>query len=349
MEQIMTLRMPDPAESTRQYRRGAVMGLTVAEAFMLLSFVLLMLMLLWRFEDRQQLAEAEGFIDLSPTEKAAVLGTATILREEGVDPNDPAIREKFEALVALGDANPPREILTSLAEASEPERRKLEDLIRSDEWRQVPEETATQRIAGRLQAAAASQEALTDALRRELGPLVTQYGGTIQPDGSLVFPDTVLFEVGRAEITPALRAFLGSICLPWIRTVERARASVSDLRIEGHASSEWTRDTSPQQAYLNNLALSQQRAHAVLSTCLEMIPGPEGEWARQRATAVGYSSSHPILTNGSEDPAKSRRVVFRVDFDLKEMIDEIRDVVGEAAARKAAPAIFDSNDETAGQ
>ena len=138
----------------------------------------------------------------------------------------------------------PQEVLATLAQASEPERRKLEDLIRSDDWRQGGEETATQRIAGRLEAAAASQEAVTEALRRELGPLVAGYGGTIQADGSLVFPDTVLFEAGKAEITPELRAFLGSVCLPWIRTVERSGASVSDLRIEGHASSEWTREAS---------------------------------------------------------------------------------------------------------
>lgn len=341
----MSVRMPDPAESMRQYRRGAVMGLTVAEAFMLLAFVLLMLMLLWRFEDRQQLQAAQEFIDMAPSEREAVLATAEILRGEGVDPADPVIRRKLEGLLALGDANPPQEVLTTLAEASEPERRKLEELIRSDEWRQASQQTATERIAGQLQAAAASREAVTDALRHELGPLVARYGGTIQPDGSLVFPDTVLFDVGKAEITPELRSFLGSVCLPWIRTVEGSGASVSDLRIEGHASSEWTRDASPQQAYLNNLALSQQRAHAVLSTCLEMIPGPEGEWARQRATAVGYSSSHPVLVNSVEDSVKSRRVVFRVDFDLKEVIDGIQGVVDETEPRDQKEAIFSPGGE----
>ena len=54
-----------------------------------------------------------------------------------------------------------------------------------------------------------------------------------------------------------------------------------------------------------------------------MVPGPEGAWARERATAVGYSSSHPVLTGGQEDKAKSRRVVFRVDYGLKDVIDDI--------------------------
>jgi endonuclease YncB( thermonuclease family) len=84
---------------------------------------------------------------------------------------------------------------------------------------------------------------------------------------------------------------------------------------------------SPEMAYLANLALSQARAHAVLSTCLELVPGPEGTWARERATAIGYSSSHPVLVDGQEDKAKSRRVVFRVDFSLDEVIAGIEDDV----------------------
>jgi outer membrane protein OmpA-like peptidoglycan-associated protein len=340
LEQVVALRLPDPAEATRQYRRGAIMGLTVAEAFMLLAFVLLMLMLLWRFEDQKELEAAKGFIELPPAQRQAVLETSAMLQESGLDPANPVVQEKLGGLVAMGDANPPREVLASLAQASEPERRKLEDLIRSDVWRDAQQESAAEQIAGQLEAAAASQEAVAKALRRELGPLVARHGGTIETDGSLVFPDTVLFEVGRADITPQLRTFLDSICLPWIRTVEGSGASVSDLRIEGHASSEWTQGTLPQQAYLNNLALSQQRAHAVLSTCLELIPGPEGDWARERATAVGYSSSHPIVAGGVEDKEKSRRVVFRVDFDLKGVIDGIQDVVDEAGRLDGKGEVF---------
>ncbi len=328
---------PDPGQSSRQYRRGAVMGLTVAEAFMLLAFVLLMLMLLWRFEDRAELDAAKDFVALPPAEKAAVLQTAGLLRDEGVDATDPIVRKKLADLLALGSADPPRDVLASLAQSSESERRKLEDLIRGGSWRENPkEETTTARIADQLRAAAEGREAVTDALRRDLGPLVAGHGGTIEADGSLVFPDRILFDVGKAEITPALRSFLGEICLPWIETVEKSGAAVSDLRIEGHASSEWTRDATPEQAYLNNLALSQQRAHAVLSTCLGMIPGAEGAWARQRATAVGYSSSHPVLTNGAEDPARSRRVVFRVDFDSEGVLAGIQDVVDQDASGQDA-------------
>ena len=45
--------------SHRQYRRGAIMGLTIAEAFMLLVFALLLLFLLWRW-DYPRILEALG-------------------------------------------------------------------------------------------------------------------------------------------------------------------------------------------------------------------------------------------------------------------------------------------------
>ena len=38
-----------PLAGATQYRRGAIMGLTVAEAFMLVAFILLMLLLFWRY------------------------------------------------------------------------------------------------------------------------------------------------------------------------------------------------------------------------------------------------------------------------------------------------------------
>jgi outer membrane protein OmpA-like peptidoglycan-associated protein len=332
-------RRPDPVEGTRQYRRGAVMGLTVAEAFMLLAFVLLMLMMLWRQEDAKALAAAKEFAGLPAEERAAVLATVRSLGAAGLDPADPVVAEKLASVMALGDAPLPDDVLSALARASDDERRKLEDLVRGDAWRETGGSVG-ERVAERLQAAAAGRAAVADALRAELGPVVARHGGAIEADGALVFPDTVLFAAGRADITPELRSFLGSVCLPWLRTLEKSAGAVSDLRIEGHASSEWV-GASPEEAYLANLALSQARAHAVLSTCLALVPGPEGAWARSVATAVGYSSSHPVMAGGAEDKEKSRRVVFRVGFSDAETLEGIeREVEGEAAARQDKLRVF---------
>ncbi|WP_209427157.1 hypothetical protein [Pararhodobacter sp. SW119] len=43
-------RLPSWADTDRNYRRDAIMGLTVAEAFMAIAFALPMLLALWRYE-----------------------------------------------------------------------------------------------------------------------------------------------------------------------------------------------------------------------------------------------------------------------------------------------------------
>ena len=53
----------------QHYRRGAIMGLTVAEAFMLISFALLLLFLLWRFEYETVIEVGERFQELSMKER----------------------------------------------------------------------------------------------------------------------------------------------------------------------------------------------------------------------------------------------------------------------------------------
>lgn len=311
------------------------MGLTVAEAFMLLAFVLLMLMMLWRSEDARQLEAAKAFTAMSEPERAGVERIVEAFRQAGLSPDDPALREKLGDLAVAGRESP--EVLARLAAADEPSRRKLEALIRGDAWRgEGDDRTVAERVAGRLQSAAESRARVTEALRRELGATVAAAGGEIDPDGALVFPETVLFPAGKSDVTPQLRAFLQTICQPWFQTLERSGADISDLRIEGHASTEWFGLT-PEQAYLANLALSQARAHAVLSTCLELVPGPEGQWARGVATAVGYSSSHPVVVSGREDAQKSRRVVFRVDYSEAGVLRDIQTDVDAATPAPETP------------
>ena len=71
------------------------------------------------------------------------------------------------------------------------------------------------------------------------------------------------------------------------------------------------------------------------------MPGPEGAWARSVATAVGYSSSHPVMAGGAEDKEKSRRVVFRVGFSDAETLEGIEsEVEGEAAAGEEKLRVF---------
>ena len=376
--------MPRPAyDRASGYRRGTIMGLTVAEAFMLIAFVLLMLLGVWMATARDRivaletrLAEAERFANaFTEKERAAALAHREQLTQLGEDlqkldnireltaagasPSD-AVRA-LQLLPALAEGHSPEELLDrarlldeaqleTLAEAAvalPPETRvALTDLARLEDFPelaarlagldaatlaadlaeleayratgQAPEAidrltVAISDVAQARIAAAEAQETLAAAVVRSTGPVVASLGGAVRGDGSIVFPDTLLFEAGSATITPAFDGALARICRPWIETLHAQREALSAVRIEGHASSEWTGAAAP-RAFERNLDLSQARAAAVFKRCLALAGDDAvAEWARTRMSAVGFSSSRPVLTGGAEDRAASRRVVFAID------------------------------------
>ena len=144
-------------------------------------------------------------------------------------------------------------------------------------------------------------------------------------------PDKVLFTKGEAEIRPQLASFLKDFCPHWLSTLRKSetKADIGEIRIEGHSSSEWISADTPQKAWVLNLDLSQRRAQAVLERCLGLVAGSAlGDWARKKLTAVGYSSSRPVIANGGEDLRLSRRVVFGAEPSREKLLREIGGDVG---------------------
>lgn len=113
-----------------------------------------------------------------------------------------------------------------------------------------------------------------------------------------------------------------------ILTSPKYRGAISEIRIEGHTSSDWTGATSPDDAYLHNMELSQARTRSTLLYVL-MRPQVRGDvdWLRRLVTANGLSSSRPILdASGKEDAARSRRVEFKIRTDAETRIARILQV-----------------------
>jgi len=157
---------------------------------------------------------------------------------------------------------------------------------------------------------------------------VARIGGRIDTSGAIVLPDSVLFERGEAHITRQLHGFLAEACNPWLTVLKNSDVPISEIKIEGHASSEWRADPSLRGAYLGNLDLSQRRSQAVLRTCLDFVSDPEMlEWARKHLIAVGYSSVRPVIRNGKEDRTASRRVVFSVTPSRDALIQDIEEQI----------------------
>ena len=100
--------------------------------------------------------------------------------------------------------------------------------------------------------------------------------------------------------------------------------SISEIIIEGHTDSTGT--------YIDNMALSQNRARAVLAYILSDEFGyltPEQKVTlRKIATVNGRSYSDPVLNaNGVEDMDASRRVEFKFRLHDEAMIDQMRELL----------------------
>lgn len=328
--------------SSRDYKRGAVMGLTVAEAFILLSFILLLLFTWWQVDtEKRSLHLADSLGIMTDKQKAEIIsgltdGTfdlARTLRAAGLGLQDKAaiadtekysrfMRDEDMKRLMNGAVELPPGTLLKLGEVVEitPEtrlRKALDDLLNPEE--------AVATASERLAEAAAAEESLVDMLNRELGEKIRAEGGEILADGTIILPQQVLFEAGRDEIRNP--AFLRDFCAPWVRTLKSSGLDISDLKIEGHASSEGQPNQTPQQAYLYNLSLSQRRAQNALQVCLGGLTNPEVMgWARGRLSSTGYSSARLVANmDGSENREASRRVEFSMAVDREQLLEDIRD------------------------
>ena len=396
--------MSDVQLSDRNYRRGAIMGLTIAEAFILIAFALLLLFAFWQWEmEKQNTPEVVAFKELSYEKRQTVLASARdgsieafiYLKEQGADFATPASVEEpkdkwrfvdQDEVLRLIDAveKLPKDMQRDLADMVEAEKAKellskmaileklveagesVEELIASSQasklidesgksieellqtaqiiekltvsGKSVEELIATaaaledlekagrtlEGITGTIRDAGAQEAALVGALRSELGGIVSNMGGYIDDTGAIILPDGVLFQQGEATIRPSLKQFLRQACQPWLSTLKDSGIAISEVKIEGHASSEWRSRSSPHTAYLGNLNLSQLRSQAVLRSCLNYVKDPAlRDWSRKHLIAVGYSSVRPVLVDGEEDLAASRRVVFSVTPDRRSLLKEI--------------------------
>jgi outer membrane protein OmpA-like peptidoglycan-associated protein len=176
------------------------------------------------------------------------------------------------------------------------------------------------------------KDALYDDLNLEFkGDLQNWKAQLIKDDLSIRFTEPeVLFAEGSSDLKPEFRAILRDFFPRYVRilTSPRYRASSSEVRIEGHTSSDWTGVTTPEDAYFRNMELSQARTRSALVFALGLteVSGERG-WLRQYLTANGLSSSHPVFdASGVEDPARSRRVEFRVRTDAETRIAKILEV-----------------------
>ncbi len=337
--------MSSVQQSDRNYRRGAIMGLTMAEAFILIAFALLLLFAFWQWEEeKKNTPDVNAFRQLTEVQRQTVLTSFNdgsidafvALKESGMDFSTPADIDNPQEKWRFIDEDELLRLTDAAASLPEDIQRDLADIVEAGQAKKLLREMAVlddlikagqtlEGISGKIRDAEAQEAALVGALKSELGGIVANIGGHIDDTGAIILPDRVLFDQGKANITPSLGKFLADACQPWLSTLRNSGVDIAEVKIEGHASSEWRSNSSPREAFLGNLDLSQRRSQAVLRTCLDFVGDAELlEWSRKHLIAVGYSSVRPVLLeDGQEDQASSRRVVFSATPNRQSLIEEI--------------------------
>ena len=172
-----------------------------------------------------------------------------------------------------------------------------------------------------------NQVAIYQSLMDEFGSDLEKWGARIDQETlSFEFQSPeVLFAQGDIALKPKFKEILADFFPRYLSVLTKYRDSIKEVRIEGHTSSIWNKKTSEDEAYFNNMYLSQGRTRSVLEYIyqLESVE-KERSWVKKTVAAVGFSSAHPKLTEaGKEDYRASRRVSFRVITNAETQIRKI--------------------------
>ena len=133
-----------------------------------------------------------------------------------------------------------------------------------------------------------TQVAIHDALQEEFALDLANWDATVSPDLSVAFHSPeVLFEAGEAALQPRFVEILGGFFPRYLRVLESFKEEIDEVRIEGHTSSEWL-GTTGDDAYFNNMRLSQGRTRSVLEHG-HSLPSLSAsrEWIKAKVAAVG--------------------------------------------------------------
>lgn len=146
--------------------------------------------------------------------------------------------------------------------------------------------------------------------------------------GSIMFDSSVLFDFNESELKPEGESFLRDFLPQYFNVLlsDEFKDYVSEVIIEGHTDTDGD--------YITNLDISQQRALAVATYCLDdeggVIDPDMVETLRDIVTANGRSYSNPIYNeDGTIDMDASRRVEIKFRLREEEMVDQMMEILNQ--------------------
>lgn len=138
-------------------------------------------------------------------------------------------------------------------------------------------------------------------------------------------PD-IFFEQGSSDLNYRFKEILDDFFPRYIGILNsnKFRDEIEEVRIEGHTSTEWTKNSTPMESYFKNMELSQNRTRSTLHYVMTLDSMNSHEkFMVEKVTANGLSYSKKVMENGMEDKKMSRRVEFKIRTKAEEKIDEI--------------------------
>ena len=168
-----------------------------------------------------------------------------------------------------------------------------------------------EKIQGQLE-----QKKAADALEKTLEAqnIQASVDGTT---GIVKISDLELFELNSYELSPRGKKYLDKFAPAYFNSLftnEYLDKNIQKIIIQGHTDSQTFKGKfSADEQYMKNMELSLKRAYSVANYMTgTQYNKSNGERLRKMIIVEGASFSSPVIENGKEDYAKSRRVELKL-------------------------------------
>ena len=161
-----------------------------------------------------------------------------------------------------------------------------------------------------------AKEAANKALQESLASQNIE--ATVDPvSGVVKISDLELFELSSYNLSDKGKAYLDKFAPAYFNSIftnETLNKNVDKIIIQGHTDSQtYAGEFSEDEQYMKNMQLSLNRAYEVANYMTNTpYDKVNGDRLRKMILVEGASFSNPVMTDGKEDFAKSRRVELKL-------------------------------------
>ncbi|MDR1327834.1 MAG: OmpA family protein [Heliobacteriaceae bacterium] len=146
--------------------------------------------------------------------------------------------------------------------------------------------------------------------------------------GDIKISDLELFNTGSYVLSPGGKALLNKLMPIYINTIFEKKeliSGVNNIVIQGHTDSQaFSGARTKEEHFVKNMDLSTKRANAVAEYMFKTNYDKRYSDDLIRMVVVeGKSFTEPILTDGKEDLAKSRRVEMRLKVKSTDIMQSL--------------------------